>query len=112
GVCAKMMVVGKGRDDGGAQLVGLRVGQFQRRHFLQMIMKEPGVIDQALQDQRLAARESAALATHDRACRKLRARRLIGPAGEARTAGYPLPAAAGGLKSAAGTRVARGKTPG
>ena len=75
-----VMVVGEGGDDAGAQLVGLGMGQFQRRHLLQMVVQQPGMIDQGLQDQRLAARDRAALAAHDRARRQLRAGRLIGPA--------------------------------
>ena len=81
------MVVGEGRDDAGAQFVGLGMGQFQRRHFLQMVMQQPGMIDQGLQNQRLAPRNRAALAAHDRARRKLRACRLIRPAVDGRGAG-------------------------
>ena len=43
-----VMVVGEGRDDAGAQFVRLGMGQFQRRHLLQMVMQQPGVIDQAI----------------------------------------------------------------
>ena len=56
------MVVGEGRDNAGAELVGLGMGQFQGRHFLQMVVQQPGVVDQGLQDQRLAAGHRAALA--------------------------------------------------
>ncbi len=58
------MVVGEGRDNAGAQLVRLRMRQLQRRHFLQMIMQQPGMVNQGLQDQRLPARQRAALAAH------------------------------------------------
>ena len=61
------MVVGKGGDDAGAELVGLGMGQFQRGHLLQMVVQQPGVVDQGLQDQGLPAGERAALAAHDRA---------------------------------------------
>ena len=64
---AMVMVVGEGGDDAGAQLVRLGMGQFQRRHLFQMVVQQPGVIDQGLQDQRLAAGHRAALAAHDRA---------------------------------------------
>jgi hypothetical protein len=37
-----VMVVGEGRDDAGAQFMGLRMGQFQRRHLLQMVVQQPG----------------------------------------------------------------------
>ena len=62
-----VMVVGEGRDDTGAQLVGLGMGEFQRRHLFQMLVQQPGVVDQGQQDQRLAAGDRAALAAHDRA---------------------------------------------
>ena len=52
-----VMVVGKGGDDAGAQFVRLRVREFQRRHLLEMVVQEPGMMDQGLQDQRLAAGE-------------------------------------------------------
>ena len=52
-----MMVVGEGRDDAGAQLVGFGVSQFQRRHLLQMVVQQPGVVNQGLQDQGLPAGE-------------------------------------------------------
>src|SRR6266581_249301 len=84
------MIVGEGGDDAGAELVGLGVGHFQRRYLLQMVVQQPGVVDQALQDQRLAAGDRAALAAHDRAVRKLRARRLVGPGPKRWGAGYPL----------------------
>src|SRR5438445_12792331 len=84
------MIVGEGGDDAGAQLVRLGVSHFQRRHLLEMVVQEPGVVDQAQQNQRLAAGDRTALAAHDRACRKLWARRLVGPGAELRGAGYPL----------------------
>ena len=45
---------------------------------LQMLMQEPGVIDDGLQDQRLAAGNGGAVAAMDRTCRQLRARDDIG----------------------------------
>jgi len=64
----RLVMVGcEGRDDGRAELVGFGMGHFQRRHLFQMVVQQPGVIDQGLQDQRLAAGQSAALAAHDRA---------------------------------------------
>src|SRR6266702_5680122 len=72
------MVVGESRDDAGPQLVGLRMGQLQGGHLLQMVMQQPGVVNQDLQDQGLAAGDGAALALHDRARRQLGAGRLIG----------------------------------
>ena len=43
GLGAVVMVVGKGRDNPGAQFVGLGVAQFQRRHLFQMLVQQPGV---------------------------------------------------------------------
>src|SRR5579859_2729825 len=75
-----VMVVGERRDDAGAQLVRLGMGKFERRHLLEVTVQDPGVVDQALQDQGLPPRHGAALAAHDRARCKLRARRLVGAA--------------------------------
>src|SRR3982074_863516 len=78
-----------------------------------MVVQQPGMIDQRLQDQRLAAGDRAALAAHDRAQCKLGARRLIGPAVDGLAAGGRLPAAAR-LESACGAgreRTARRKAP-
>ena len=106
--------VGEGRDDAGAQLVGLGMGQFQRRHLLQMVVQQPGMIDQGLQNQRLAARDRAALAAHQRAQCKLRARRLIGTAVDGLAAGRGLGTATAfeSARGAWGERTAaRRKTP-
>src|SRR6476469_3344441 len=43
-----VVVVGEGADDGGSQFVRLGVGQFQRRHLLQMVVQEPGMVNQDL----------------------------------------------------------------
>ena len=61
GVGRVVMIIGEGRDDAGPQLVGLGIGHFQRRDLLEVIMQKPGVVNQALQDQGLAAREAGAL---------------------------------------------------
>ena len=90
GLRTVVMVVGEGGDDAGAQFVRLGMGQFQRRHLLQMVVQQPGVIDQRLQNQRLAAGNRAALAAHDRAHRELRARHLIGLAVDGLAAGRAL----------------------
>src|SRR5581483_5843386 len=73
-----VVVVGKGRDDAGAELMGLAMGEFQRRHLLKVFVQEPGVIDQALQDQGLPAGQRRALAAHDRAVRELGGSGLVG----------------------------------
>ena len=100
------MVVGEGRNDAGTELVGLRMGQFQGRHPLQMVVQQPGVVNQGLQNQRLAAGHRAALAAHNWTGAELGARRLVGAAGEAgRGAGC------GGKPAAAG-RGTRGEAAG
>src|SRR5258708_34876327 len=38
-----VMAVGEGRDDAGARLVGLGMGELQRRHLRHMVMQQPGV---------------------------------------------------------------------
>ena len=101
-----VMVAGEGRDNAGAELVGLRMGQFQRGHLLQMVVQQPGVVDQGLQNQRLPARHRAALAAHDRAGRQLGARRLVGAAVDGLAGAAALPAAAIGREPA---RRARGE---
>ena len=69
-----MVVLGEGGDDRSAQPVRLRMGEFQRRDFLEMVLEQPRMVEQRGQDQRLAARHRAALAAHDRAGGELRAR--------------------------------------
>src|SRR5258705_6229168 len=105
GLWTVMMVVAEGGDDAGAQFVRLGMGQFQRRRLFEMVVQQPRMIDQGLQNQRLAARDRAALAAHDRAGRKLRTRRLIGPAVDGLASDGGLRAPAAGLESA---RSARG----
>src|SRR5215813_768031 len=90
-----MMVVGEGRDDAGAEPMGLAVGQFERRDLLQVIVQEPGMVNQALQDQRLPAGERRALAAHDRAIGKLGACGLVRPAAEGLGGRGTLPAPCG-----------------
>ena len=80
-----VMFVGEGGDDAGAQFVGLGVGQFEGCDLLEMVMQKPGVVNQGLQDQRLAAGQRAALAAHDRAERELGTGRLVRSAGKGRT---------------------------
>src|SRR3954463_10220400 len=82
GVGRVVMVVGKGGDDAGPELMDLGMGELQGRDFLEVIVQQPGVVDQDLQDQGLPAGDRAALAAHDRACRELRAGRLVGPGGQ------------------------------
>src|SRR3982750_3366378 len=82
-----VMVVGEGGDDAGPELVDLGMGELQGRDFLKVVGQQPGVVDQDLQDQGLPAGDGAALAAHDRACRELRARRLVGSGGQLDGAG-------------------------
>src|SRR5690242_10476897 len=77
-----MMLGGEGREDPGAQLVSLWMGELERGSLFQMLVQQPGVVDQALQNQRFAAGKGRALAAHDRTVGELRARRLIGAAAE------------------------------
>src|SRR5690348_16198510 len=77
-----VMIVGKGRDDAGAQLMGFAMCEFEGRDLILVLMQQPGMLDQALQDQGLAPGQRRALAAHDRAVGKLGAGGLIGPAGK------------------------------
>ena len=77
-----VMVERECRHDAGAQLVGLAMGKLQRTDLLEMVVQQPGVVDQGQQDQGFAARDRRALAAHDRARSKLGARRLIGAGGQ------------------------------
>src|ERR1700753_2143516 len=106
------MVVGESGDDPGAELVRLGMGQFESRDLLEMVVQQPGVIDQGLQDQGLAAGNRAALAAHGWAHGELRTGRLGGAAAQRRRASYPLPFAATRPEPAATARPARGKTAG
>src|SRR3954453_778731 len=72
------MVVGESGDDAGPELMGLGMGQLQGGDLLEMVVQQPGVVDQDLQDQGFAPGDGAALAPHDRAPRELGARRLVG----------------------------------
>jgi hypothetical protein len=74
-----------------------------------MVVQEPGVVDQAFEDQRLAAGHGAALAAHDRTGREMGARCLVGAAGELRT--YPLPAVPGGETAARGLPAGANRRP-
>ena len=95
----------------GAELVGLGMGQFQRRHLLQMVVQQPGMVDQGLQNQRLAAGNRAALAAHDRAQGELGAGRLVGPAGDPGLVPEPGPRPPrGAIRPAApGVKLLRGR---
>src|ERR1700733_3799278 len=104
-----VMVVGEGRDDAGAELVGLAMGQLERCDLLEVIVQNPGMVDEALQDQRLPAGQGAALAAHDRARRKLRTGRLIGAA---RQGTRTLWTAASGIEPAGTLTAPGGKAPG
>src|ERR1700749_5149087 len=95
-----VVVVGEGGDDSGAQFVRLAMAPFQRRPLLQMVVHQPGMVNQTLQDQRLPARDRAALAAHQGARRKLRACRLIGSGAERGKRIYPLVSRALGAEPA------------
>src|SRR3954453_9061810 len=82
GVRRMVMVVGEGGDDAGPELMDLGMSKLLGRDFLEVIVQQPGVVDQNLQDQGLPAGDGAALAAHDRACCDLRTRRLVGPGGQ------------------------------
>src|SRR5271154_5853956 len=99
-----MMVVREGRDDAGAELVRFGVDQFERGGLLQMVVQEPGVIEQALQDQGLPAGHRAALTAHDRAVGELGTDRLVRAPVNGLAGTSPLPTAAAGFESARRTR--------
>src|SRR5438105_14998382 len=108
-----VMVVGEGGNNAGAELGGLRMGQFQHRYLLRMVVQQPGVIDQGLQNQRLAAGHRAALAAHDRTGRQLRTGRLVGAGRDRGTTARPRATSATGSESAGlalAEAVPRGKT--
>src|SRR6266568_1417812 len=56
GVWRVVMIVGESGDDARPELMGLGVGELQGRHLLEVLMQQPRVVDQALQDQGLPAR--------------------------------------------------------
>src|SRR5262249_42707459 len=105
-----MMIVGESGDDRGTQPVRLGVAELQRRNLLQMVVQQPGMVNQALQDQRLAARDCTALTPHDRARGELWTRRLVGSAGNRASWSYPLSSCAGTREPAARAGCAGGKT--
>jgi hypothetical protein len=51
-----VMVVGERGDDTGAQAVRLGVGELERSDLFEVVVQQPGVVDQALQDQRFTPR--------------------------------------------------------
>src|SRR3954470_16635347 len=57
-----MVVGGPGGDQAGAQFVRLRVRHFERRDLLQMLVQQPGVVEQHFQDQGFSGGERRALA--------------------------------------------------
>src|SRR3984957_18346109 len=104
-----VMIVGEGRDDAGAEFVGLGMGQLERCDLLEVAMQNPGMVDETLQDQRLPAGQRAALTTHDRACRELRTGRLVRPS---ERGAKTLWTAAPGIEPAGILPAPGGKTPG
>src|SRR5579864_4594642 len=107
------MIMREGGDDTGAQLVRFRVRELQRCDLLEVIVQEPGMVDQDLQDQRFAPRDRTALPAEQRTARKLGARRLVRPAADRGSYPQPLPApACSGPKSAACRGATRRKTAG
>src|SRR5689334_5540504 len=105
-----VMIVSESCNNTGAELVGLGMRQFQRGYFLQMIMQQPGMVNERLQDQRLAAGHRAALAAHDRAGRQLGTGGLVGSGCDrGRSPRSRPPAAASGGESARLIRSARSK---
>src|SRR5437868_2096114 len=90
-VRAMMMVSRKRCDDRLAQPLRVRVGKIKRRNLLDMVVKQPRVIDQRQQYQRLAPRQRRALSAEQRTRCKLRASARIGPAArDCRPAGRRL----------------------
>ncbi len=65
-------------EDRGLHLGRLGVAQLDRRKLLEMIMEQPGMIDDRLQDERLAAGNGGAMAAVHGARRELRASGDIG----------------------------------
>src|SRR3954469_10599841 len=112
GVRRMVMVVGKSGDDAGPELMDLGMGELQGRDFLEVIVQQPGVVDQDLQDQGLAAGDGAALAAHDRACRELRACRLVGPGGQLDRTGRAAAAAKSLAESLAAESIRASPTAG
>src|SRR4051794_9106585 len=107
-----VMVVGKSGDDAGPELMDFGMGELQGRDFLEVIVQQPGVVDQDLQDQGLAAGDGAALAAHDRACRELRARGLVGPGGQLDRTGRAAAATKSLAKSLAAESIRASPTAG
>ncbi len=79
------------------------MAEFDIREFLQVVVGEPGMIDQGLQDQRLALGNGGPVTAMDRARGKLLAHHHVGlPAAEARPAeARPGPVASGRRAAAA-----------
>src|ERR1700722_10397414 len=102
-----VMIVGEGRDDAGAEFVGLGMGKLERCDLLEVTVQNPGMVDETLQDQRLPAGHGATLAPHDRACRELRTGRLVGAA---RQGAGTLWTAAPGIEPAGILAAPGGKT--
>src|SRR5436309_14557872 len=67
-------VMGKNVEQRGFDLRRLGVTEIEPGELFEMLVQEPGVTDDRLEDQRLAARNGGAVAAMDRARGKLRAR--------------------------------------
>ena len=75
-------VMGKDVYEGGLDLRSLGVAQLDPGELLKMVVEEPWMVDNGLQNKRLATRDGSMVAPVDRTGRKLRACRDVGPGSE------------------------------
>src|SRR5262245_45693170 len=94
-----MVVSGPGGDEAGAQFVRLGMRHFEGRDLLQVLMQEPGVVEQHFQDQRLPPRQRRALAAEQGARCKLGGRGLVGTWGKGQARGLCKTSAAATTRS-------------
>ncbi len=78
GLPVRRAAMGKNVDQLALHPRGVGVTELDLGELLQMLVQQPGVIDDGLQDQRLTAGNGGAVAAMDRARRQLRARHDIG----------------------------------
>src|SRR3977135_2547623 len=73
------LVMGQNIQEGNLELLRIGMPEFNTGQFLQMVLGQPGVVDNRLQNQGLAQWNSGAMAPHKGTSRQLGACNHIGP---------------------------------
>src|SRR5215470_12255949 len=76
----RMVAMRANINQGSFDLLGIGVAELDARKRLEMLVEQPGVVNDRLQNEGFAPRDGGAMAAEDRARRKLRAQHRIGAA--------------------------------